>query len=399
MKLSKRVQMLKPSATLALAAKAKELKAQGKDVISLTVGEPDWDTFDSIKEAGITALREGHTKYTPSSGIPELKEAIVRQTNADLNLNYKTSEVTVTTGGKFTIFSALQSLLDPGDEVIIPAPYWVSYPTEVELAEGVPVIVNTLAENRFTLTAAELEAAITSKTKMLILNSPSNPTGNMYSRQTLVEIAEVVRKHPNLIVMSDDIYNRLVFLESGLAPHLLHVAPDLKDRVVIINGVSKTYSMTGWRLGWALGDESLIGAMNKYQSQSVSCASGFTQKAAVVAIEKSDSDLKKSLNELAERRTLVVAEINKLSGLHVDEPDGAFYVWLDVQKYLGRTWGAQVIETSREFSSALLESKLVATVPGIEFGLDGYLRLSYALGKERMMEAVERLKDFLTELS
>ncbi len=397
--LSQRVKCLKPSATLALATKAKELKAAGNDVISLTVGEPDWDTFASIKKAGIQAIEDGDTKYVPSGGIPELRKVVAEQTSKDLSVDYDPAEVTVTSGGKFTIFSALQSVIDPGDEVIIPAPYWVSYPTQVELAEGKPVVVKTKKENRFTMTAKELEEAITDKTKLLILNSPSNPTGNMYSKEMLAELADVLKKHPQVLIMSDDIYNRLVFCENGLAPHILHIAPELKDRVIIINGVSKTYSMTGWRLGWALANKQIIGAMNKYQSQSVSCAAGFTQKASVQAVVGGADELSEAMQKLKKRKDLVVAAMNALPGIEVTEPDGAFYVWPDVSSYFGKKWKGKELVTSSDFSAALLESKMVVTVPGIEFGLDGYLRLSYALSENKMQEAVERIKTFLTEIS
>ncbi|MCB0391165.1 MAG: pyridoxal phosphate-dependent aminotransferase [Bdellovibrionales bacterium] len=394
--LSQRVKSLKPSPTLALAAKAKELKSQGHNVISLTVGEPDWDTFSSIKKAAYDAIEQGETKYTPSNGLPDLRKAIAEQTSSDLSVNYGPDEVTVTAGGKFVIFSALQSIIDPGDEVIIPAPYWVSYPTQVELAEGKPIFVTTKKENRFTATAEELEQAITDKTKLIILNSPSNPTGNMYTDSALRELASVLKKYPQILLMSDDIYNRLVF-EKSLAPHILHFAPELKDRVIIINGVSKTYSMTGWRLGWALGHKEIIGAMNKYQSQSVSCAAAFTQKASIQAIQGTASELADSLDKLKKRRDFVVDNLNQLPNISVEVPDGAFYVWPDISFYLGKTWKGQKVENSSQFSSLLLEDQMVATVPGVEFGLDGYLRISYALDESKMKEAIERIKTFVSE--
>ena len=396
--LSQRVKNLKPSPTLALAAKAKELKAQGHDVISLTVGEPDWDTFGSIKKAAIEAIENGQTKYTPSSGIPELRKAIAEQTSTDLSIDYAPEEVTVTAGGKFVIFSALQALIDPGDEVIIPAPHWVSYPTQVELAEGKPVTVATKKENKFTLTPDELEAAITDKTKLLILNSPSNPTGNMYSQEALAGLAKVLEKHPHVYVMSDDIYNRLVF-DSPLAPHILKVAPQLKDRVIIINGVSKTYSMTGWRLGWALGAKEIIGAMNKYQSQSVSCAAAFTQKASVQAVQGAGPELAEAMKKLRVRRDFVVEHMNQLANITVGVPDGAFYVWPDISQYLGKKWKDKELQDSGDFSAALLESQMVATVPGKEFGLEGFLRISYALSEEKMKEAIGRIQSFISEIS
>lgn len=396
--LSKRVSSLKGSPTLALAAKAKELKAAGKDVISLSVGEPDWDTFDSIKRAGIAAIEGGQTKYTPAGGTIELKTAIASQTSSDLGLEWKPSEVTVSSGGKYVIFSALQSLVDPGDEVIVPAPYWVSYPDMVQLAGGTPVIADAGKETRFKLDADTLKNAISPKTKLLILNSPSNPTGEMYSREELSDLAGVLKANPNVMVLSDDIYNRLVFNDEGLAPHILHVAPELKDRTVIINGVSKTYSMTGWRLGWALGPAELIAAMGRYQSQSTSCASSITQAASVQAIEGAGPELKEALKLLKTRRDFVYNKLSAIEGIEVTEPQGAFYIWPDVSSFFGKSFEGQEIKGSHDFANALLASETVVTVPGKDFGLEGYLRLSYALGESRMQEAIDRLDRFTKQI-
>ncbi len=397
--LSKRVSCLKGSPTLALAAKAKELKAAGKDVISLSVGEPDWDTFASIKRAGIAAIEGGQTKYTPAGGTLELKTAIASQTSLDLGLKWTPSEVTVSSGGKYVIFSALQSLLDPEDEVIIPAPYWVSYPDMVQLAGGVPVIATANKSTDFKLNGDTLCRSITNKTKLLILNSPSNPTGEMYSKQELGELAEVLSAHPRVVILSDDIYNRLVFNDEGLAPHLLHVAPHLKERTVIINGVSKTYSMTGWRLGWALGPAELIEAMGRYQSQSTSCASSITQAASVQAIEGAGPELKEALKLLKNRRDFVFNKLSALEGVEVTKPQGAFYIWPDISSFFGKSFQGRTVSGSHDFSQALLESEMVVTVPGKDFGLEGYLRLSYALGESRMQEAIDRLQRFTASLS
>ena len=396
--LAKRVLKLKPSPTLALAAKAKGLKAQGKDVISLSVGEPDWDTFDSIKKAAKIAIDNGETKYTPASGIPELRKAIAEQTSKDLGVDYAVEETTVSVGGKFVIFSALQALIDPGDEVIVPTPYWVSYPSQIELAEGVAKIVTAQKAKNFKLTAEDLEKSINKKTKMLILNSPSNPTGAMYSKDELHHLARVLTAHPQVLILSDDIYNRLVFNQEGLAPHILHVAPQLKERTIVINGVSKTYSMTGWRLGWALGDKQIISAMDKYQSQSVSCAASVTQKAAVQALQGADLELKEALVKLRKRRDFAYGAMKKLPNVNVEEPDGAFYIWPDFSFYLGKTWRDQKIESSKQFAEFLLESQMVAAVPGVEFGVEGYMRISYALSEDRMRQAFERIHLFLNEI-
>lgn len=396
--LSKRVQSLKPSPTLALAAKAGELRSQGEDVISLSVGEPDWDTFDSIKQAGITAIQQGKTKYAPSAGLPELREAIAEQTSKDLGVQFSPSEVTVSTGGKFIIYSALQCLIDPGHEVLIPAPYWVSYPTMVELAGGQPVIVSCGEESGFRLTPEALRGCINDSSRLLILNTPSNPTGLMYSESELLALGAVLEEHPRLLVLSDDIYNRLVFNDSGLAPHLLQACPRLKDRCVIVNGLSKTYSMTGWRMGWAIGPQELIQAMNRLQSQSVSCASPFTQLAGLAAIQGGEGELKSSLEHLHKRKDFVVKALGSLPDVKVHEPHGAFYVWTDISAYLGRSFKGQKLSHSREFAQALLEDQKLVVVPGQEFGLDGYLRISYAIEEARMAQAVERLGAFLAEV-
>ena len=390
--LSKRILALKPSPTLALNAKAKELKSQGQDVISLSVGEPDWDTYPVIKKAGIEAIEKGETKYAPSNGIPALREILAERASHELGVGFKPSQITVTAGAKFVIFSALQSLLDPGDEVIIPAPYWVSYPPMVELAQGLPVIVPCGEETSFKLNAELLEKYITPSTKLLILCSPSNPTGEVYSSEELKELARVLEKHPHVLVMSDDIYNRLVFDGSEMAPHLLQVAPQLKDRVVCINGGSKTYSMTGWRIGWALGPQKLIDAMTNYQSQSVSCAATFTQAAMVQGLLKCDDDNRRALEELKKRRDLIVRKVSEIAGLKLNAPAGAFYAWLDIRHFLGKSLQGVVVEDSKAFAALLLDKALVAAVPGIEFGLDGYLRLSFALDSRKMNEALDRLR-------
>ncbi|MCB0343172.1 MAG: pyridoxal phosphate-dependent aminotransferase [Pseudobdellovibrionaceae bacterium] len=397
-KLSQRVSELKPSPTLALAAKAKELKAQGNDVISLSVGEPDWDTFDSVKKAAKQAIDDGITKYTPANGTPELRQAICDQTNSDLGTKYGPNDVTVSTGGKFIIFAALQSVVDPGDEVVIPAPYWVSYPTMVELAGGVPVIAQTKKQDRFKLTADGLKQVLTSKTKAVILNTPSNPTGEVYTAEELDAVAKVLREHPNVCVLSDDIYNRLVFNESGLAPHLLKQAPDLLDRTLVINGVAKTYSMTGWRVGWALGPQEVIKAMTKYQSQSVSCACSIAQQAALVAIRDGQPEVQAALKKLKERRDLVYSKVSQLPHVSVEAPEGAFYIWPDFSYYLGRAWKGKQLATSSDLAAAILEDQMVAAVPGIEFGEEGYLRISYALSPQRMEEAIGRIAQFLNQL-
>ncbi|MBK8203890.1 MAG: pyridoxal phosphate-dependent aminotransferase [Bdellovibrionales bacterium] len=396
--LSKRVENLKSSPTLALAAKAKELKNQGLDVYSLTVGEPDWDTFDLIKKAGIEAIQAGQTKYSPAEGTPELRAAICQQTVLDLGVHYDPKQVTVTAGAKFVIYSALQCLINPGDEVVIPSPYWVSYPTMVELAGGLPVIAKCGAKEGFKLTPEILARSLSSRTKMLILNSPSNPTGAIYTRDELQAIAEVLREHREVVVLSDDIYNRLIFTGESVAPHLLHVAPDLADRTLVVNGVSKTYAMTGWRLGWALGPHEIIKAMTNLQSQSVSCASPFTQVAALEALRSGSESLKPFLKKLHARRDFVFERLSKMKDIVVEKPQGAFYIWPDFGKICGKAFKGKCLAGCSDIAKVLLEEELVAVVPGVEFGAPGFLRLSFALNEDRLGKALMRIESFLDRL-
>jgi aspartate aminotransferase len=395
--ISKKAKALKPSPTLALAAKAKELAASGRDVISLSVGEPDWDTLPSAKKAGLEAIEKGVTKYTPANGTPELRKLIAEQTSQDLKLEFKADDVTVSSGGKMVIYIALQTILDEGDEVIIPAPYWVSYPVQVELAGGKNVFVPTTLETQFKMTAAQLEKVITPKTKLLIFNSPSNPTGLMYTDKELKALAEVLKKHPHVYILSDDIYNRLVF-EGELAPHLLLVAPELKDRVLVMNGASKTYSMTGWRVGWALGPQTWIKAMTNYASQSVSQAASMSQAATAAAIKNCGAELKTSLVELKKRRDMAVERMKSIPGVETLPPDGAFYLWPDIRNTFGKKYNGKSINNSSDFSALLLEEKNVAVVPGVEFGMEGYVRMSFALNEKRMIEAIDRIRDFVIAL-
>jgi aspartate aminotransferase len=391
--ISKKAQAFRPSPTLALAAKAKEMKERGEDVVSLTVGEPDWDTYSKAKEAGIKAIRDGKTKYTAASGIPTLKKAICGLVKNLIGVEYKPSEVTVTTGAKFVIFSAFQALLEPGEEVIIPAPFWASYSEMVELAGGKNVIVQTAIENRFKLTAEQLEKAITPKTKIFLLNSPSNPTGVEYSLAELGELAKVLRKFPNVAVVSDDIYNQLSFSEKGISPHILQAAPDLRDRVICVNGVSKAYSMTGWRIGWATGEEKIIYAMASYQSQTVGAPSSMSQEASVAAITECADDVVATRKELRERTAYAYEAFATIPGFKVTKPDSAFYLWINAEgllKKLGFTSGS-------ELSKFLMETEKVVVVPGDEFGDKNYIRISFAIDRPSIDKAVERIKRVATK--
>jgi aspartate aminotransferase len=396
--ISERAKSLKPSPTLALAAKAKELAAQGHDVISLSVGEPDWDTLECAKKAGIEAIQKGQTKYTPANGIVELRKAIATQTSADLGVSYTADDVTVSSGGKFTLFAALQMVVDPGDEVIIPAPYWVSYPVMVELAGGKSKIAVCDETVNFKLTPDILRKNLTPKTKVLILNSPSNPTGLMYTRDELSALAKVLSDFPKVLIISDDIYNRLVFT-GDVAPHILQVAPELKPRTLVMNGASKTYAMTGWRMGWAMGPQEWVKAMSNYQSQSVSQAATMTQWATLAAIENGAKEFAVTLKELKARRDRGLPLLKAIPGMKVSSPDGAFYFWPDVRAYIGKKYQGKAIATASDFSNLLLAEKKVAVVPGIEFGMEGYVRLSYALKEARMGEAFDRIKSFVSELA
>lgn len=397
--LSKRAQNLKTSPTLFLVAKAKELAAQGHDVISLTVGEPDWETFPSVAEAGIEAINKGYTKYTAASGTIELRKAVTEKIKEELGLIYTPKEITVASGAKYVIFAALQMICSPGDEVILGAPYWVSYPTMIELADGVPVIIETGEKENFKITAAQLEKAITPKTRGFLFCSPSNPTGLQYSAEELTALAEVLRKHPQVAIISDDIYNRLVFDGSKVAPHLLKVAPDLKDRTIMINGGSKAYSMTGWRIGWAAGPEKIITAMADYQSQSTGSPSSIAQHAALAGIKKSEGDIAAVVKKLIARSEAGLKELATIPQFKVAKPDGAFYFWVDLKSCLGKTYQGQVIKTSKDFCDILLDKFYVATVPGSECGTDGYMRLSFAVSEETMKRGIQRMKELVDQLS
>jgi aspartate aminotransferase len=396
--LSQRAKNLKTSPTLALVAKAKELAAQGHDVISLTVGEPDWQTFKAPSEAGIEAIQKGITKYTAANGTIELRKAICEKLKSELGFDYGPKDITVASGAKYVIFAALQMLCSPGDEVIIATPYWVSYPTMVELADGVPHIVECGEKENFKITPALLEKAINSKTRGFLFCSPSNPTGLAYSADELKALADVLRKHPQVAVISDDIYNRLVFDGSKVAPHLLQVAPDLKDRCILVNGGSKAYSMTGWRIGWAAGPEKVITAMGDYQSQSTGSPSSISQHALLAALRNSEADVEQVVKTLVSRKKSGMKELATIPQFKVADPQGAFYFWVDVRGCLGKTFKGQKVETDKDFCGILLNQFYVATVPGAECGTDGFMRLSFAVTEENMARAVGRMREFVSQL-
>ncbi len=389
--LSNRLAKVKPSATLAITAKAAELRASGKNIISLSVGEPDFETPKAAREAGIKAIEEGFTRYTAVPGIPELRKEIAAKFKRDNGLDYKPENILVSTGGKQCIYNLLMALINEGDEVIIPAPYWVSYPDMVLLAEGEPVMIECMADANFKLTAAQLEAAITPKTKMMFLNSPSNPTGMAYSADDLKALGEVIRKHPNIVVATDDMYEKIMFDDKIFAT-FAEVNPDLIDRTVTLNGVSKAYCMTGWRIGFCGAPIELIKAMSKIQGQSTSNPSSIAQKAALAALQGPTDELDEMVRTYETRRTWLVKALNDIDGMDCITPDGAFYVFPTVTDWLGKTTPEGLILTDDVMVCEwLLEAAGVALVPGTAFGSPGQIRFSYAVSQSTLEDAVSRV--------
>ena len=389
---------IQPSATIAISTKAMELKAEGRDVIGLSAGEPDFDTPDNIKEAAIKAIRDGRTKYTPVDGVPELKQAICAKFERDNGLQYKPSQVSVGTGGKQVLFNALLATLNPGDEVIVPTPYWVSYPDIVLLGGGKPVFVETTLDNGFKLQAADLEAAITPKTKWLVFNSPSNPSGAAYSHAELKALTDVLMRHPQVWVLTDDMYEHLVYDDFKFATPA-QVEPQLLERTLTMNGVSKAYAMTGWRIGFAAGPEVLISAMRKLQSQSTSNPSSISQWAAVEALNGPQDFIASNNEKFKERRDLVVSMLNQASGLSCPTPEGAFYVYPSCEGLIGKTTpSGQKIANDEDFVTALLADEGVAAVHGAAFGLEPFFRVSYATSNEALEDACERIQRFCNSL-
>tara|TARA_R110000850_G_scaffold31686_3_gene86948 strand:- start:1637 stop:2839 length:1203 start_codon:yes stop_codon:yes gene_type:complete len=390
--ISKALGRIQPSATLAMSAKVSELKAQGVNVIGLSAGEPDFDTPDFVKEAAIQAIRDGDTNYTVVDGTPALKAAIIGKFQRDNGLTYAANQITVNNGGKHTLFNALVATLDEGDEVIIPAPYWVSYPDIVNFAGGVPVIVEAGADQGYKITPEQLEAAISPKTKWLILNSPSNPTGAAYSAEELKALGEVILPHQNLMVMTDDMYEHIWYADFPFST-IAQVCPDLHDRTLTVNGVSKAYAMTGWRIGYAGGPAWLIKAMAKLQSQSTSNPSSISQAAAVAALNGPQDFLIERNAAFERRRDLVVSMLNDTPGLECPTPEGAFYVYPDASGVIGKTTPkGQVIESDEDLIAYFLDEAQVAAVHGAAFGLSPAFRISYATSEELLTEACTRIQ-------
>ncbi len=390
--IASRLKRIKPSATLAVTAKAAELKAAGRDVIGLGAGEPDFDTPEYIRNAGCDAINGGQTKYTNVDGTPALKDAIIAKFKRENNLTYARDQITVGTGGKQVLYNALMATLNPGDEVIVPAPYWVSYPDMVLLAEGEPVFIECTQADSFKMQPAQLEAAITPKTKWIIMNSPSNPTGAGYTKAEMKALTDVLMKHPHVWVMTDDMYEHLVYDGFEFCTPA-EVEPRLYDRTLTVNGVSKAYSMTGWRIGYAGGPKELIKAMGTIQGQSTSNPSSISQAAACAALNGDQSFLKDWVESFKQRRNLVVSMLNDCEGLDCPTPEGAFYVYPSCAGCIGKTTPeGKIIETDSDFVTYLLESQGVATVQGVAFGLSPHFRISYATSEKALKEACGRIQ-------
>ena len=390
-RVANRAASIKPSPTLAVTAKAAELRAAGRDIIALSAGEPDFDTPSHIKEAAVKAIHDGKTKYTAAGGLPELKQAVVDKFQRENALSYKPEQVLVSCGAKHSIYNLMQALLNPGEEAIIPAPYWVSYPDMAKLTGAEPVVIKTGLENRFKITRKQLHGAITDKSRLLIINSPSNPTGVSYSETELAEIAALLTEHPEIIILTDDIYEHILWGQSGFK-NIVNVCPELYDRTVVVNGVSKAYSMTGWRIGYLGGPLPLVKAAQKIQSQSTSNASSISQYAAIAALTGDQTYIDESMAIFKQRHDFVHAGLNDIPGVECTASDGTFYSFPNMQGVIDKLDG---INNDIELGEYLLEKAEVALVPGSAFGAKGYMRLSYATSMENLEMALERLKDAL----
>lgn len=394
--LSERAKKIKPSPTLSIDAKAKAMKAQGIDVVNFGVGEPDFDTPEHIKEAAIKALRDGFTKYTPVGGIDEFKEAIIAKFKKDNDLEYEKDEIIVSCGAKHSLYNIAQALYGPGDEVLIPSPYWVSYPDQVLLNDAVPVFVKTYEKDNFMVSPDALESRITKKTKALILNSPSNPTGLTYDKKSLEAIAEIVLRH-DIYVISDEIYEKLVY-DGFEHISIASLNKEIKKRTIVVNGLSKSYAMTGWRIGYAAGPKDIIKAMTNIQSQSTSNPTSIAQKAAVAALTGPQDFTSMMRTEFDKRRRFLVERLNAIDGVSCIKPTGTFYTFPDISKLYGKKAGSRAINSSLDFALYLLEDAKVALVHGDAFGDDNYIRISYATSMENISKGLERIKEAISGL-
>lgn len=396
MNLSNKAKQINPSITLEITAKAKELKESGVNVVSFGAGEPDFNTPDNIIKAAIIAMEEGKTKYTPTSGILELREAICSKLKNDNGLLYNPNQIVVSTGAKQSLANAFLAILNKGDEVIIPVPYWVSYPELVKLADGVPVFVNTLKENDHKYTIDDLKQVVTNKTKAILINSPNNPTGSVYSREELLEIAEFAKEY-NLIIISDEIYEKLIYDNKEIVS-IASLSEDSYNRTIVINGLSKSYAMTGWRIGYSASSVEIAKLMSSIQSHVTSNINSISQYAAIEALTGPQDSIKSMIKEFEKRRNYMIDRINKIEGVSYIKPSGAFYIMVYVGDFYGKNIAGEVINSSLDFSKSILEEEKVAVIPGIAFGLDGYIRLSYATSMDIIEEGLDRLERYLKKL-
>lgn len=393
MDFSSKAEQISPSLTLSITAKAKQMKSDGIDVIGFGAGEPDFDTPLNIQEAAVDAIRKGYTRYTAASGIPEFKNAIVEKFKRDNNLNYKSSQIIISTGAKQCLANIFEAILNPQDEVIISSPYWVSYPELVKLSNGIPVFADCTEDNNFKYTKECLEGLVTDKTKAILVNSPNNPTGAIYTKEELIVIAEFARVH-DLIIISDEIYEKLNYSNSKHIS-IASISDDSFNRTIVINGVSKSYAMTGWRIGYAAGNENIIKLMTNIQSHTTSNPNSIAQYASVEALNGDQSTIQMMVSEFRKRRNYMVKKINSIKGICCIEPDGAFYVMINISKLKGKTFNNNLISNSIEFSKLLLNDKKVAVIPGAAFGVDDYIRLSYATSMENIVTGLDRLENFI----
>ena len=396
-KLSHNIENIPPSATMLMTQLARDLKSEGKNIISMSAGEPDFDTPQNIKEAAINAIKRGETKYTAVDGIDDLKEAVINKFKIDNNLDYIRDNISVAPGGKSIIFNAILSTVNPGDEVLIPAPYWVSYPDIVKLAGGTPVIIKTSSDNNFKISPEDLEKNITDKTKWLFINSPSNPTGQVYSKDELKNLAEIIKKHKNLYVLSDDIYEYIRYKNDERFYTIAELDEEIFSRTITMNGVSKAYSMTGWRIGYCGGPIEIINSMRKLMGQSTSNPSSISQWATVEALNGSKKFLDEWINSFKERRDFIVNYLNNCKGIECLNPEGAFYVYPSCSGLIGKEYQGKIIENDKDFAMILLKEKLVSVVHGEAFGLSPFFRISYATSMDNIKEACDRIGEFCDE--
>ncbi|KYH35774.1 aspartate aminotransferase [Clostridium tepidiprofundi DSM 19306] len=394
--LSNKANQIAASLTLAITAKAKKMKAEGIDVIGFGAGEPDFNTPDNIQNAAIEAIKSGKTRYTAASGISELKEAICAKFKRDNNIEYTPSQIIVSTGAKQCLANAFQAILNPGDEVIVAIPYWVSYPELIKLADGVPVFVKTTEKNHFKYDIKELEEAITDKTKAILINSPNNPTGTVYSEKELKDIAELAQKY-DLIIISDEIYEKLLYGEDSHIS-IASISKDAYDRTIVINGVSKAYAMTGWRIGYAAASETIIKLMSNIQSHTTSNPNSIAQYASLEALNGDQNNLNYMIEEFKHRRDYMVNRINNINNLSCINPNGAFYVMLNISKVLGKSIDGEIVNDSLDFARILLDKEKVAVIPGAAFGVDEFVRLSYATSMENIIEGLNRIENFIKNI-